>query len=105
MTARQLAEQTVLAPLLAGRPQLALLLLWKLPRWRCVYLSNRCLVRANAASWACRRTVSAVSALCYTAMSVLGTRHVRCSWIFKTGAMLLTPWMSRLCNPCGPTRL
>ena len=45
LLARQLAEQTVLGPLLASRPQLALLLLWKLPRWRCVYVSNHCLVR------------------------------------------------------------
>ena len=45
LVARQLAEQTALAPLLAGRPRLALLLLWRLPRWRCVHLSNHCLVR------------------------------------------------------------
>ncbi|KAF0292852.1 Collagen type IV alpha-3-binding protein [Amphibalanus amphitrite] len=43
LVARQLAEQTALAPLLTSRPQLALLLLWKLPRWRCVFVSNHCL--------------------------------------------------------------
>ncbi|XP_037085755.1 uncharacterized protein LOC119106253 [Pollicipes pollicipes] len=40
---RTLAEQTPLHQLLSSRPQLALLLLWKLPRWRCVYVNNHCL--------------------------------------------------------------